>query len=323
MATVGEADPTFSHLQEALKKAKAQCQVRPVEDRVVATKDFIERAKKRPSRSQSSAGGSCRGPVEIAPGGARFERRGARVEEVPRDTCRFCQRAYRIAHVSLRVAAREYRAPFAVVVQPKWRRTRTQTAKKFGEFHSRFGTVEPGSRAHSSGNRPKHADVASRFFIQRDPDRQCRSQSTFESVQPPLKLTGDLTIRVPGRDGLKGVRVSEASNPGPPRLLPRTSVAPTQADNVDDELMTQLEADLSGENRRPKVHVLSEGSSGSDTESRPTGQVIRGTRRSGMHRCTKKPVLLTRSSAIWHAGWGQSHGRTIAACSPAPTLVPR
>ena len=47
--------------------------------------------------------------------------------------------------------------------------------------------------------------------------------------------------------------------------------------------MTRLEADLSGENRRPEVHVLSEESSGSDTESieanRPTGQVTRGTRR--------------------------------------------
>ena len=39
MAAVGEADPTFSHLQEALKKAKAQCQVRPVEDRIAATKE--------------------------------------------------------------------------------------------------------------------------------------------------------------------------------------------------------------------------------------------------------------------------------------------
>ena len=60
-------------------------------------------------------------------------------------------------------------------------------------------------------------------------------------------------------------------------------MAPTQVDSVDEELMTQLEADLSGENRRPEVHVLSEGSSGSDTESieanRPTGQITRGTRR--------------------------------------------
>ena len=60
-------------------------------------------------------------------------------------------------------------------------------------------------------------------------------------------------------------------------------MASTQADSADEELMTQLEADLSGENRRPEVHVLSEGSSGSDTESieanGPTGQGRRGTRR--------------------------------------------
>ena len=60
-------------------------------------------------------------------------------------------------------------------------------------------------------------------------------------------------------------------------------MAPTQADSVDEELMTQLEADLSGENQRPEVHVLSEGSAGSDTESieanGPTGLVTRGTRR--------------------------------------------
>ena len=42
---VGESDPIFSHLHDALKKAKAQCQVRPV--RIVASTEFIERAKKR------------------------------------------------------------------------------------------------------------------------------------------------------------------------------------------------------------------------------------------------------------------------------------
>ena len=47
MAAVGKSDPTFSHLHDALKKAKAQCQVRSVEDRIAASKEFIERAKKR------------------------------------------------------------------------------------------------------------------------------------------------------------------------------------------------------------------------------------------------------------------------------------
>ena len=47
MAAVGETDPTFGALQEALKKAQSQAQARPVADRIASTKVFIERAKKR------------------------------------------------------------------------------------------------------------------------------------------------------------------------------------------------------------------------------------------------------------------------------------
>ena len=39
--------PLSGHLREALKTAKAQCQVRPVEDRIASTNDFFERARKR------------------------------------------------------------------------------------------------------------------------------------------------------------------------------------------------------------------------------------------------------------------------------------
>ena len=35
------------------------------------------------------------------------------------------------------------------------------------------------------------------------------------TVQPIGLLIGVLTSRVPGRDGMKGIRVGEASNPGP------------------------------------------------------------------------------------------------------------
>ena len=47
MAALGEVDPTYCALQEVLKKAKAQSQVRPVEERIASSKVFIERAKKR------------------------------------------------------------------------------------------------------------------------------------------------------------------------------------------------------------------------------------------------------------------------------------
>ena len=47
MEAVGESDPTYAGLQDALKKAKAQAQVRPDADRIASSKVFIERAKKR------------------------------------------------------------------------------------------------------------------------------------------------------------------------------------------------------------------------------------------------------------------------------------
>ena len=79
VAIVGETDPIFTHLQEALK-AKAQCQVRRVEDRIAFPKEFIERAKKRiacqaeVSQVQEVL---AKGAVEVAAGGARLDgRRG-------------------------------------------------------------------------------------------------------------------------------------------------------------------------------------------------------------------------------------------------------
>ena len=45
MAAVGESDPTHARLQDALKKAKAQAQVRPVTDRIALSKVF--KLKKR------------------------------------------------------------------------------------------------------------------------------------------------------------------------------------------------------------------------------------------------------------------------------------
>ena len=47
MAALGESDPTYPALQEALKKAKGQIHVRHVEERVASSKTFLERAKKR------------------------------------------------------------------------------------------------------------------------------------------------------------------------------------------------------------------------------------------------------------------------------------
>ena len=47
MEAVGESDPTYPALVNALKRARAQAQVRPIAHRITATESFIERAKKR------------------------------------------------------------------------------------------------------------------------------------------------------------------------------------------------------------------------------------------------------------------------------------
>ena len=47
ISAVGESDPTFLALQEALKQARKHAQVQPVESRIKSWEFFIERAKKR------------------------------------------------------------------------------------------------------------------------------------------------------------------------------------------------------------------------------------------------------------------------------------
>ena len=75
-------------------------------------------------------------------------------------------------------------------------------SQEVGKFLSRFGTFEPGSRGPcSSGGRPEHAHVESRFFFCQngESDRQCRSQSTFEP-------TGSTPSQVDGRSDLPRTR---------------------------------------------------------------------------------------------------------------------
>ena len=49
MQSVGESDPTYPSLLEALKTARSQAQVKPVQDRIAGTEAFLERARKRAS----------------------------------------------------------------------------------------------------------------------------------------------------------------------------------------------------------------------------------------------------------------------------------
>ena len=43
--------------QDALKTAKAQAQLKPLQDRIIGTESFLERARKRAGRQESQGGG--------------------------------------------------------------------------------------------------------------------------------------------------------------------------------------------------------------------------------------------------------------------------
>ena len=47
MLAIGESDPEYPGLQDALKKARSQAQEKPVQDRIGGTELFLERARKR------------------------------------------------------------------------------------------------------------------------------------------------------------------------------------------------------------------------------------------------------------------------------------
>lgn len=49
---VGESDPTYPGLFDALKRARSQAELRPVQDRIAATETFLERARKRAQKER-------------------------------------------------------------------------------------------------------------------------------------------------------------------------------------------------------------------------------------------------------------------------------
>ena len=56
LRTLGEYDEKYSTLMTAFKKAQVQVQERPVPDRIVSTKSFLERSEKRVETARQAVG---------------------------------------------------------------------------------------------------------------------------------------------------------------------------------------------------------------------------------------------------------------------------
>ena len=56
LRTLGQDDEAYSTLMTAFKKAQVQAQERPVPDRIVSTKSFLERSEKRVEAARQAVG---------------------------------------------------------------------------------------------------------------------------------------------------------------------------------------------------------------------------------------------------------------------------
>ena len=296
MAAVGETDPTFGALQEALKKAQSQVQARPVADPIASTKVFIERAKKRVtvcreevSRAQElfaqaqtkafspkNKGWSMGRHTFGGSSSGECDERGGTTSDSPRQ---FRPRIGRVAGLRPGIATREPRFAIPVAVHRRTRRRRAtaQTAQKLVKFCSRSGALESRSGGSDTGSWTKfaiHEWRPVRIVSQNgDTDRQRRGKFAFESVQPTLMLMGVKTARVQARYGMRGCRVGEASHPGPPSDQVLSTVA--------DSLMGvehALEFDLTHQDSDSEMATVS----CSDTES-----------------CVEQPLANRRLRLLW------------------------
>ena len=236
MAAVGESDPTFSHLQDALKKAKAQCKC--ARWRIALTKEFFARAKKRivacstevsqaqealakvQSKLQFEEQGLVDGKARLA---ALIQESAEAVEEVPATLP--ANFAHELAE--LRACLSDLRQENSdslctVQVRSRRRRARTQTSQKFGNVLSRVGPPEPcRSRVWSWGGAKRAIDGGC-FTQNGDSHLQRRSKFAFESIQSLVSV-----IRQAGY-GLRG----SSSGGGIPPSPESSGVMTTQVDPI-------------------------------------------------------------------------------------------
>ena len=266
--------PTYAGLQDALKKAKAQAQVRPVADRIASSKVFIERAKKRiltgheeVSRAQEALTSA---QVKLQSEEQRLANAEARLASLlleesngiaaplPTVPCRFRAGVGRVA--CLCPAVSEGSTPISVLncnskvkVAKNGKGNIQEICQVRHSIWHRYTTITVARRSARGRVRPYLKDCR----VCPDGDiRQRRGQRAHEPFQPIVKLTTCRSLRAGARYGSSDVAMS---NPAP--RLPATQV------DCDDELvLSQLAHDLANV-PGPEVHVLSQGSSGSDTKS--------------------------------------------------------
>ena len=235
---LGEGDPAVRSLKESLRQARLQAKVLPVEDRIEGI--FIERSKKRIVALREEA------QLIVQETEAKL----VSEENALRDGELRLQTLEREAHGTPE-PTRTPPADFAQELEQLRFRIVEAWFRREAEEDQIGGRSSSRSQRHACGGYRSEQSCRSIKF-DGDIDRQGRRR-VFREIQPPFQpdvmgLGADpFCFVICSRYGFRGVRVGEASHPGPPRLL--RGVIPSQgelsAGDVVDKLPTTVLASQS------------------------------------------------------------------------------
>ena len=189
ISVLDKNDPTVLALKEALRQARSQTQVRPVEERIESTKLFIERAKKRVT--------SCREELAL-----QLEAQRDQERIPPTAPADFAQEL-----AELRVCVAELQ------------RERDELRS---EFDSRIGEGQEirQRKTMSLAPIPRPCDGRPSIgcrSIRSDGNDDQSVRCCVEDEQSFQSIGSWWFVKISSRYGMKEIRIGEASHPGPPR----------------------------------------------------------------------------------------------------------
>ena len=231
IAAVGDSDPTCATLREALARAKSQAQERPVADCI---REGEEEGSCTPGGCEDGSGGGGGRTREVGKGRILVARRrsssaGVAAGRGQRDglpggsthrPVQFCRRIGSVESMCARVADRTGRPPRQVAELRRSRGQGAQAAQDSRFTSSRFGSFE---QKHYRQDRGHGWPVARRsvfcFSQDGDIDRERRFESSKWQLFQPIVILKGLSSRERAQYGLRGDRIGEAENPGPPSAV--------------------------------------------------------------------------------------------------------
>ena len=222
IAALGEGSPLCAPLQAAFRSARTKSNFRPVNERVEACKGFLERAKKRFVRTEGVIAKAQEQKLifeaELREGEARLFQLQAESEAQPEGSS-VTELQSRIDPGARRVAGKSSEDSASRFVDGRWISSHARGSTGFLGIRGKVGVLVAQGSARMVAfaqdiplNGQAKSSQMSVLIDQADAKRRCIGNT--DGWESGLRNS---------RCGLRGVRLGEASNPGPPGRRVRDS----------------------------------------------------------------------------------------------------